>query len=59
MPTGHAVYPFELMYTPKAWAARRYPIAHWTVQPRGGHFAAFEQPELFATDMLNFARAIS
>lgn len=59
VPTGHAVYPFELLQTPRAWAARRYPIVHWTVQPRGGHFAAFEQPGLFAADLLKFATAIS
>jgi pimeloyl-ACP methyl ester carboxylesterase len=54
VPTGHAVYPFELLQTPRAWADRRYPIVHWTEQPAGGHFAAFEQPQLFAADLHQF-----
>lgn len=55
VPTGYAVYPYELLQTPKAWAERRYNLVHHTVQPRGGHFAAFEQPELFAADLHAFA----
>jgi pimeloyl-ACP methyl ester carboxylesterase len=55
VPTGHAVYPYELLQTPRAWADRRYQIVHWTDQPAGGHFAAFEQPGLFAADLHAFA----
>jgi pimeloyl-ACP methyl ester carboxylesterase len=55
VPTGHAVYPYELLQTPRAWAERRYPIVHWTEQPAGGHFASFEQPALFAADLQMFA----
>jgi pimeloyl-ACP methyl ester carboxylesterase len=55
VPTGYAVYPYELLQTPKAWAEKRYNLVHHTVQPRGGHFAAFEQPELFAADLAAFA----
>jgi pimeloyl-ACP methyl ester carboxylesterase len=51
VPTGYAVYPFELMRTPRSWAAGRYDLVHYSVQERGGHFAAFEQPELFAADL--------
>lgn len=58
VPTGHAVYPFELMQTPRAWAERRYRIVHWAEQPRGGHFAAFERPELFVADLRAFRRAL-
>lgn len=54
VPTGHAVYPFELLQTPRAWADRRYPIVHWSVQPRGGHFAAFERPGPFVDDLRRF-----
>ena len=56
VPTGHAVYPGELLQTPRSWAERRYNIVHWTVQERGGHFAPFEQPELFVTDLRHFGR---
>ena len=55
VPTGYAVYPYELLQTPRAWAERRYNLVHHTVQPRGGHFAAFEQPQLFASDLHAFA----
>ncbi|WP_319434426.1 epoxide hydrolase family protein [Mycobacterium sp. RTGN5] len=51
VPTGYAVYPFELLQTPRVWAERRYNLVHHSVQDNGGHFAAFEQPELFAADV--------
>jgi microsomal epoxide hydrolase len=51
VPTGYAVYPFELLQTPRVWAERRYNLVHHSVQDRGGHFAAFEQPQLFAADV--------
>ena len=56
VPTGHAVYPGELMATPRAWADRKYNIVHWSPQERGGHFAAFEQPDAFAADLWEFGR---
>ncbi len=37
-----------------AGASRSYNITHWTDMPRGGHFAAFEQPELFVDDVRAF-----
>jgi microsomal epoxide hydrolase len=51
VPTGYAVYPYELLQTPRVWAEKRYNLVHYTVQERGGHFAAFEQPDLFAADV--------
>lgn len=51
VPTGYSVYPRELMQTPRVWAERRYNLVHYSVQERGGHFAAFEQPNLFAGDV--------
>lgn len=38
-----------------AWAAARYNLVHHSVADRGGHFAAFEQPALFAADLAAFA----
>jgi pimeloyl-ACP methyl ester carboxylesterase len=55
VPTGYAIYPFELLQTPRAWAEKRYNLVHYAAQDRGGHFAAFEQPELFAADLARFA----
>jgi microsomal epoxide hydrolase len=54
VPTGYAVYPQELLRAPKVWAEQRYHLVHYSVQDRGGHFAAFEQPELFAADVKAF-----
>lgn len=55
VPTGYAVYPGEMLQTPRAWAAARYNLVHYTVHDRGGHFAAFEQPEAFAADLTRYA----
>lgn len=57
-PTAIAVYPAEIFRCPRAWAERRYPIVHWYEAPRGGHFAAMEQPELFAEDLRKFRAVI-
>jgi epoxide hydrolase len=58
VPTGYAVYPFELMRIPKVWAERRYNLIHYSIQDRGGHFAAFEQPNLFAADLNAFGQTL-
>ena len=58
VPTGHAVYPCELLQTPRAWGEKRYNIVHWTEQERGGHFAAFERPEAFVADVRAFGRVV-
>ncbi len=54
VPTGVAMYPFDLTGCPRAWAERALPIVHWYEAPRGGHFAALEQPQLFAEDLREF-----
>jgi pimeloyl-ACP methyl ester carboxylesterase len=56
VPTGAAIFPQELVLTPRRWAEAHYNITHWTEMPRGGHFAAFEQPELFVEDVRTFYR---
>lgn len=58
VPTGLANYPGEIWQQPRAWAEREYNLVHWYEAPHGGHFAAFEQPELFAGDLLAFHRVI-
>lgn len=57
-PTGIAVYPCEIGGWPRTMVERRYDVVHWAEQPRGGHFAAFEQPALFAEDLIAFGRAV-
>ena len=54
VPTGAAVFPYELFYTPRQWAEGWYDLRRWTEMPRGGHFAAMEQPELFVDDVRAF-----
>ncbi|HZR79970.1 MAG TPA: epoxide hydrolase [Candidatus Binatia bacterium] len=59
VPTGVARYPREpVMRFPRAWVERHYNVAHWSVLPRGGHFAAMEQPELFVEDLRAFFRTV-
>ena len=54
LPTGVASFPKEIGRTPRSWCEANYNITHWTKMPRGGHFAAFEQPELFVEDVRKF-----
>ncbi len=54
LPTGVAAFPTEIIRTPRRWCEAAYTITHWTTMPRGGHFAAFEQPELFVDDVRAF-----
>jgi pimeloyl-ACP methyl ester carboxylesterase len=54
LPTGVASFPKELSRPPRAWCEANYNITRWTTMPRGGHFAAFEQPELWVDDVRAF-----
>jgi pimeloyl-ACP methyl ester carboxylesterase len=54
VPTGVARYPKEILRYPRSWVERHYNVTHWAVMPRGGHFAAMEQPTLFVEDLRNF-----
>lgn len=54
LPTGVTAFPGELLKAPRSWCEPAYNITHWTDMPRGGHFAAFEQPELFVEDLRVF-----
>nr|XP_020481830.2 epoxide hydrolase 1-like [Labrus bergylta]XP_029131605.1 epoxide hydrolase 1-like [Labrus bergylta] len=59
VPTGLAAFPAELMHCPKSWAEIRYRnIYSYTFMPRGGHFAAFEEPRLLADDIVQFVRKV-
>jgi microsomal epoxide hydrolase len=59
VPTGYAAFPREIRRPPRSIAATTYSdLRHWTVMPRGGHFAALEQPELLARDIATFFRPL-
>jgi pimeloyl-ACP methyl ester carboxylesterase len=55
-PTAIAVFPKELSVAPREWVERIYNVQRWTEMPKGGHFAAAEQPELLANDIRAFFR---
>lgn len=55
VPTGVAVFPDPVFPPPpRSQAEKTYAIARWTPMPRGGHFAALEQPELLLADLRAF-----
>ena len=59
VPTGYAQFPREILRPPRSLAERTYSdIRRWTVMPRGGHFAALEQPEALAMEMREFFRPL-
>jgi pimeloyl-ACP methyl ester carboxylesterase len=58
VPTGIARYPMEPLRLPRSWVERRYNVTYWADMPRGGHFAAMEQPALFVDDLRKFFRTV-
>lgn len=58
IPTGVASFPKEIIRSPRRWCEQSYNITHWTTMPKGGHFGAFEQPELFVNDLRTFFKTI-
>lgn len=58
-PTAYAAFPKEILRPTRSLAERVYTdIRRWTVMERGGHFAAMEQPEALARDILDFLRPL-
>ncbi len=58
VPTGIALFPADILLPPKESAERRLQLSRWTSMPRGGHFAAMEEPELLADDIRAFFRPL-
>jgi pimeloyl-ACP methyl ester carboxylesterase len=56
VPTACALFPKEISTPPRRWVEARYNLTRWTEMPRGGHFAALEQPELLVDDIRAFFR---
>ncbi|CAL7939638.1 unnamed protein product [Xylocopa violacea] len=55
VPSGCAVFPQELFVQPQSLLKERYPnMIHYNMMPRGGHFAAYEEPRLLADDIFSF-----
>jgi pimeloyl-ACP methyl ester carboxylesterase len=57
-PTGVATFPKDMVPAPREFAERIFNVQQWTEMPRGGHFTAMEQPDLFAKDIREFATAL-
>jgi pimeloyl-ACP methyl ester carboxylesterase len=52
VPTGCSIYPKEIIRCSRRWAEQRYQnIQYWNELDKGGHFAAWEQPDLFVAEM--------
>jgi pimeloyl-ACP methyl ester carboxylesterase len=59
IPTGCSIFPKELQRPSRRWAEKRFrDIRHWNELDRGGHFPAFEQPELFVDELRAFFRQV-
>ena len=59
IPTAAALFPAEMLsWPPRSYAERMYNIKRWTKMPKGGHFAALEQPKLLIDDIRAFARTL-
>ena len=57
VPTAVALFPKEyLEWAPRSYVERIYNIQRWTKMPKGGHFAALEQPDLLIKDIREFAK---
>ena len=52
IPAGFSMFPHEIFRCSKRWAEKRFSnLVYWNEPERGGHFAAFEQPELFTAEL--------
>jgi epoxide hydrolase len=56
VPTAVADFPGERARSPRSWIEQKYNLVRFSQPPRGGHFAALEQPDLFAADVAAFFR---
>jgi pimeloyl-ACP methyl ester carboxylesterase len=59
IPVAVSVFPDEIYAAPRSWAERAYPkLIHYNMLPKGGHFAAWEQPALFTAEMRESFRSL-
>lgn len=58
VPTGCAIYPAEIATPSRRWVEPRCNLVHWSEPERGGHFAAYEVPDLFVDDLRAFGRLL-
>jgi microsomal epoxide hydrolase len=58
VPVACAIFPKDLVISTERWMSAQHNLVRWTEMPRGGHFAAMEEPELLADDMRAFFRPL-
>jgi pimeloyl-ACP methyl ester carboxylesterase len=58
VPAAFAMFPKDISHPPREWAGRFFNVQRWTEMPRGGHFAALEEPEMLVDDIRRFFRAL-
>ncbi|MNG72508.1 hypothetical protein D3C79_309330 [compost metagenome] len=59
VPVAISVFPGEIYQAPKSWSEKAFPtLFYYQIAPRGGHFAAWEQPDIFATELRNAFRPL-
>ena len=58
VPLACAAFPKEISFTPRRWLEAQYNLTQHTIMPRGGHFAALEEPELLLEDVRTFFRTV-
>jgi pimeloyl-ACP methyl ester carboxylesterase len=59
LPTGVSVFPDEIYAAPRSWTEKAYPnLIHFNRLPKGGHFAAWEQPQLFSAEVRATFRSV-
>jgi pimeloyl-ACP methyl ester carboxylesterase len=56
VPAAFAIFSRDINPPPREWAERFFNVQRWTEMPRGGHFAAMEEPELLAEDIRTWFR---
>ncbi len=56
VPAAFALFPEDIAHPPREWAERFFNVQRWTEMPRGGHFAALEEPEMLAEDIRSWFR---
>lgn len=59
VPTGYCAFPREILRPPREAAERVFNIRRWSVMPKGGHFAALEQPAALAAEIREFFRPLA
>jgi len=59
IPVGASIFPKEIFRSSRRWAEKRFlKLVHWNELPKGGHFAAFEQPEVFVGELRDCFRVM-